>query len=145
MRKPRTSFKNFVIYQDNEGREVLKRAMYSMNRCKYYSEHLNTVAEYISCLYSLDGCSCGGLLHILLDDDNYDDNSIMFCLRECILHPEREESKIGKLICEEYLRLPMEQRRMLTRHDLGYQSCFKRGACCEECFIQIGDEYENKT
>ena len=45
--------------------------------CKYYNKHLNTICEYVRCLYSLEGCVSGGLLHILLDDDNYDDDEDM--------------------------------------------------------------------
>lgn len=41
-------------------------------KCKYYNEYLETIKEYIGCLYNLPLCGSGGLLHILLDDDNYD-------------------------------------------------------------------------
>lgn len=107
--------------------------------CKYYSEHLETVREYIRCLYSLSGCGSGGLLHILLDDDNIDDDDILFCLKECIQHPDREESKIGQLICEEYLELSMEQRRLLTNTYRGHWGCYALGGC-GQCFITTGEE-----
>lgn len=110
-----------------------------MEICKYYNKHLETIKKYISCLYELDGCSSGGLLHILLDDDNLEDDDIAYCLRECLRNPEREESKIGKLICEEFLRLPMEQRRLLCSTYIGHWSCFNNGNC-ENCFVQTGEE-----
>lgn len=112
-----------------------------MDRCKYYDKHLDTIREYIGCLYSLDGCGCGGLLHILLDDDNYDDDDITYCLKECLSHPEREEAAIGQLICNEYLKLPMEQRRLLCNTYIGHWSCFNDGEC-NGCFIASGDELE---
>lgn len=108
-----------------------------MNRCKYYDKHLDTIRESIGCLYNLDGCATGGSLHILLDDDNYDDDAICFCLKECLQHPEREESKIGQLICEEYLRLSVEQRRLLCNPYIGHYSCLYNGKC-DSCFIQNG-------
>lgn len=96
---------------------------------------MDTIREYIGALYNLEGCSAGGLLHILLDDDNYNDDDICWCLKECLNHPEREESKkIGKLICEEYLSLPMEKMRLLCSTYIGHYSCFD---CSRhnECFI----------
>lgn len=109
-------------------------------KCKYYNKHLETIKEYISCLYELEGCGCGGLLHILLDDDNYDDDDIAYCWKECIQNTEREESKIGALICEEYMKLPMQERRLLCSTYIGHWSCFDNN--CKDCFIENGDEFE---
>ena len=94
---------------------------------------MHTIARYIECLYDLEGCSCGGLLHIMLDDNNLDDKSILVCLKECLSHPEREESKIGVLICEEYLKLSMEERFCLTNTISANYSgvCFEMD--CKEC------------
>lgn len=108
--------------------------------CKYYNPHLKTVQEYIKCLYNLEGCrGSGGLLHILLDDDNIEDDYIAFCWKECIQHPECEESKIGQLICEEYMKLNMPERRLLS--SCGWH-CLRDECNCDECYIQIGDEFE---
>lgn len=82
--------------------------------CKYYNPHMNTIAAYVRCLYDLEGCIAGGMLHILLDDDNIDDHHILYCLEQCIKHPEKEESQIGKLICEEYLKLSFSERLFLA-------------------------------
>lgn len=109
------------------------------DKCKYYSKHLETIREYIGCLYSIDGCASGGLLHIMLDDDNYDDDDIAYCLKQCLLHPEREESLIGRLICEEYLALPMVQRRLLTQLGFGFWNCMNQS--CNGCFIELGDKF----
>ena len=111
-----------------------------MKKCKYYNQHLETIREYIGCLYSLKDCCTGGLLHILLDDNNYTDNDIAYCWKECIQHPEHEESKIGQLICEEYMKLNMPERRLLTDIYIGHWSCLESD--CKKCFIQIGDEFE---
>lgn len=113
---------------------------YRWQRCKHYTPHLQTIKEYISCLYAIDGCCTGGMLHILLDDDNIDDDSILFCLRECIKHREREDSGIGKLICEEYLKLTIPQRRLLmSPYILDFQ-CQYVG--CKECYVENGEDDE---
>lgn len=109
--------------------------------CKYYDKHLETIRELIACLYELEDCGAGGLLHILTDDDNIDDDDIAYCLRECMLHPEREEFGIGKLICEEYLKLPIQKRRLLTNTYIEHWSCMNNGNC-QECFIETGDDLE---
>lgn len=108
--------------------------------CKYFDKKLDVIQAYIRCLYSLDGCATGGMLHILLDDDNYDDECIAFCLSECLKNPLKPEARIGKLICEEYLTLPLEQRRLLRSEYIGHWSCISGD--CSHCLIQIGDEFE---
>lgn len=112
-------------------------------KCKYYNKHLETIAEYIGCLYNLEDCGTGGLLHILLDDDNYDDDDILWCLKGCLCQPEKEESAIGKLICEEYLKLSMPERRLLTYSYIGNYGCNYNGKNCNSCEIFKGFEFEN--
>jgi len=102
-----------------------------MSDCKFYNKHLKTIEEYIHCLYSIEGCESGGMLHILLDDDNYDDDDVLYCLQECIKHPEREEAAIGKMICEEYLKLSNEQRSLLRYSTDGWHECSIQE--CEKC------------
>lgn len=107
-------------------------------KCQYYTKHLETIFGYIKCLYEIEGCGAGGLLHILLDDDNLDDSSISYCLAECIKHPEREESKLGALICEEYLKLNEHERKLLSeRGNGGFFECIvKPGIYCnKDCWI----------
>lgn len=107
-----------------------------MENCKYYHKHLETIREYIGCLYSLEDCCTGGLLHILLDDNNIEDHHIEWCLKQCEEHPEQEESEIGKLICKEYLKLSMQQRRLLCHDYLPFPGC---NGNCENCYIEKGD------
>ena len=111
---------------------------YEFKTCKYYSPHLETVRAYIGCLYDIKGCEAGGMLHILLDDDNLDDDSILWCLKECLNHPEKEETQIGKLICEEYLRLSMQERRLLTRDYVYDFRCWCH-AGCQNCDVETGE------
>ena len=113
------------------------------HKCKYYIPHLETIKAYIGCLYDIPECCSGGLLHILLDEDNLDNDDIFACLRECLNHPEKEEAVIGKLICEEYLKLSMPERRLLTSVYIEDFSCY--GDCDEDCIncgIEKGFDWE---
>ena len=110
-----------------------------MNCCKHYTKHLETVREYISCLYNLDECGTGGLLHIALDDGNLDDDDIQWCLERCESNPEREESEIGKLICKSLLELPMEQRRLVYQHNWKTEAECHGLNHCNQCWIEKGD------
>lgn len=104
--------------------------------CKYYNKHMDTILEYCKCLYKLDGCACGGKLHIVLDDNNIEDTHILFCLNECIKHPEEEESEIGKLICMELLKLSMEERKVFSWYWTGlYLPSSECSAHCETCML----------
>ena len=108
-----------------------------MENCKHYNRHLETIRAYIGCLYRIQGCCTGGLLHIMLDYDNLENCHIEWCLQQCEEHPECEESEIGKLICKEYLKLTMEQRRLLCVDFINSLGC---DGNCESCYIENGDE-----
>lgn len=112
-----------------------------MTECKYWKKEMLTILEYCKCLYKLDGCLCGGKLHILLDDYNYTDSDILFCLKECLLHPEEPESSIGILICHELLKLTLEERCLFFRMWAGlYFGCLYSE--CQDCItleLETGD------
>ena len=108
--------------------------------CLYYSKHLDTIRTLCNALYRIDGCCSGGMLHVVLDDDNIDDNCIRYCLTECLVHPEKEEAGLGKLICEELLKLSMPQRRMLLRiWDCDSSYC-PYNHHCNSCEIFAGED-----
>lgn len=104
--------------------------MTEMEHCKYYNKHIDTIRAYISCLYELEDCCCGGLLHVMIDDGNIEDWHVNWTLEQCEAHPECEESEIGKLICKEFLKLSMEERR-LVMEDAGNVVCYT--LCCPDC------------
>lgn len=78
--------------------------------CMFFNKDMIALKRLCKTLYSLEGCGAGGNLHILLDDDNYDDDSILWCLEECLKHPEHPSSMIGIVICHEYLKMSMQER-----------------------------------
>ena len=77
----------------------------------------------------------------MTDDGNLEDHDIEWCLNECNSHPEREESAIGKLICEELLKLPMEQRKLVYAPDWQIVSFCGGINACANCWVQK-DEME---
>ena len=77
----------------------------------------------------------GGLLHIVTDDGNLEDHHIKWCLDECDKFPEREDSVIGKLICNELLKLPMEQRILVHEPRWVIESYCPGQDHCDECPI----------
>ena len=110
-----------------------------MKCCRLYNKHLDTIREYISCLYHLDGCCTGGLLHIVLDDGNLNDNDIQWCLEQCEANPLNEESEIGKLICKELLKLPINQRRLVNGYNWRIEMYCRGPNTCRDCWIEKGE------
>ena len=119
------------------------RSLHEKAKCKYFNEHLYTIKSYISCLYSID--PVGGLLHIVTDDDNVEDYHIKWCLDECYKHPEREEAEIGKLLCTELLKLPIEQRRLVVQLWWRPTTIYcDKNHNCNNCYIHTGREEEDE-
>jgi hypothetical protein len=89
-----------------------------------------TVAEVmplVNAYYQFAGCNVGGCLHIVLDDDNIEDDSIEYCI-ECALDPDFWVSRdhwdghdeAGELLGQLLLLMSMTQRgKLATQHD-GY-------------------------
>lgn len=114
--------------------------MSTLKQCRLYHKHLDTIREYISCLYHLEDCCTGGLLHIVLDDFNLEDGDIQWCLEQCESNPEKEEAEIGKLICKELLKLPMSERRLVCEWNWRITLYCRNPTKCSECYIETGKE-----
>ena len=106
--------------------------------CKYYKPHMNTIRELISCLYQLEGCCCGGLAHIVTDDNNIEDHFLKWVLEQCDEEENKDRTERGlvKLICEELLQLSIQERVYLFSHYYHTVMCGKK--CCK-CHIAKGD------
>lgn len=102
--------------------------------CMHYTPHLYTIMQLISCLYSLEGCCCGGLAHIVVDENNIDDDSIKCILEECDKEENKDHTERGlvKLICEELLKLSMQERVLLFSSYYCYRVC---NGHCNDCAI----------
>lgn len=99
-----------------------------MTLCKYYNPNMDSLKKLCEEIYKLEGCGAGGNLHILLDDDMYDDESISYCLNECLLDPEHPSSSLGILICTEYQKMSMAERSVFQHYWMGFKL-----DCCGEC------------
>lgn len=111
--------------------------------CKYYNPHLNTIRELISCLYSLEGCCCGGLAHIVTDDNNIEDRHIEWVIKYCDEEENKNRTEAGlvKLICQELLKLSMQQRVLLFKAFDAFVLCDKN---CEICSVHKGEYYDDQ-
>ena len=122
-----------------------------MSKCKHYKPYMDTLRKIIGQYYDLDDCCSGGPLHILLDDDNFDINSVHFCMEECFkglaewnqTRLERGYSKevylLGIMICNEYAKMSLEERAVFDSYLCG----MKLDCCgdCENCML-LGEVYE---
>ena len=110
--------------------------------CKYFREDMVDLRVKCGELYELENCGSGGLLHILLDEDNFDTGSINFCLEECRAHPERPESKLGEEICLKYLELSLEER---AAFDSWWNGFSMQCHCdnCEDCDDVLDELYRD--
>ena len=115
-------------------------------KCKYYTPYMDTLKQIVERYYKLDGCSSGGPLHILLDDNNYDIKSIRFCMDECFKHLETTSRYplsahiLGIMICNEYTKMSLEERATFDA-----LLCGDRLDCrgnCDICPV-LGELYEN--
>ena len=83
--------------------------------CKYFDTEMILIVQMISFLYDdLEEC-CGGLCHIVTDDDNIEDHSLQFVIEECSKeeNKDRNDARVAKYICESMLKLTMMQREFL--------------------------------
>ena len=65
------------------------------------------VRELVRAYYEKEGNSCGGNLHIVLDDGNLSDSCVQFCLDQ--VHADEDED--GVRIAELMLQMTGTQRR----------------------------------
>ena len=125
-----------------------------MSKCKYYKPHMNILASLIERFYQLKDCGAGGPLHVLLDDDNYDIDTVHFCLNYCfdgLIKQQNGESAdydkevyiLGILICNEYAKMSLEERATFDSYMCGYNSVVSCPGNCETCNIFDNELYEH--
>jgi len=110
-----------------------------MKKCKYYKPYMDTLKFIIKRYYELESCACGGPLHILLDDDNYDLDSIHFCINHCFEDlwkrqiddkpwHTKEANILGIMICNEYAKMSLAERAIFDSYLNGSDL-----RCCGDC------------
>ncbi|MCP4933350.1 MAG: hypothetical protein GY927_03890 [bacterium] len=68
-----------------------------------------TIKDLVRYYYSLGGNEAGGLLHVLLDDGNTDNDTLLFCLNEC----SKANDEIGVRIVSILAGISEEERDRL--------------------------------
>lgn len=86
--------------------------------CKYYHKSMPVIAGMIHLLYELEGCRCGGLCHIVVDEDNVDDDSLDAVINICNQeeYKDRIDKDLSRYICEQLKSLSIEQRKLLFNY-----------------------------
>jgi hypothetical protein len=77
------------------------------------NETTTTLVKLIDLIYKSDDGMCGGYAHIVVDDENLDDDCIQFCIEACEnpVYGYSNETKIACLNCLLYMQsCTMEER-----------------------------------
>ena len=102
-------------------------------KCIYWIKEVEEVCKLVKTLYDDMGEGCGGMLHIVLDDGNIDDDDLQWCIEYC--NREENADRHDKSICLEIahrmLNLSKEQR-MLIYYQWDGEFCSDN---CDECVI----------
>jgi len=86
-----------------------------MKPCKQHKSGptVPEVLPLVRAYYALPGNSTGGSLHIVLDDGNTDDSSVLFCIRRA----HQLDDTDGITLAEILLKMSRTQRRKLYSLD----------------------------
>ena len=89
-------------------------------------------------LYEDMGEGAGGMLHIVLDDGNLDDDDLQWCIEYCNReeNTDRHDKKICLEIAHRMLGLNREER-LLIYYQWDGEFC---GGNCEQCVIEREDD-----
>lgn len=108
--------------------------------CKFYNKKVEYVNKLVELLYEDLQESCGGMLHIVLDDGNMDDDDIQWCIDNC--NNEKNKERHDKFLCLEIahkmLKMDKYERNLVYYMDFG----FNCGEDCNECVINNCGEFE---
>lgn len=112
--------------------------MINTNKCKYITPDSIIVCHMIEILYDdLEEC-CGGLAHIVADDNNLDDGSLITVIDECNKeeNQNRHDVHVCKILCEALLRLSLEERYFIFAYlesDIDYSITQLLNFCVCSC------------
>lgn len=86
-----------------------------MEKCKYFDVEMILIKDMISFLYDTLEEGCGGLCHIVTDDDNIDDSSLKFIIENSSReeYKDRRDKNVSIYICKSLLKLSLIQREFL--------------------------------
>lgn len=106
------------------------------------NEHQLSIVNLLYCLtdyyYEDMGNSAGGALHIVLDDYNYEDESIKHCFETC----KAINDPFGMAICETLMLLPEDVREYVLEEQWYYRSQLK--TYHEKLSQRLSDYYDDR-
>lgn len=109
-------------------------------KCKYWSAEVAEICKLVETLYDDMGEGCGGMLHIVLDDGNIDDDDILWCIEYCNReeNADRHDKSICLDIAHRMLNLSREERLLI------YYQWYKEfcDGDCTECVIEREEDDE---
>lgn len=135
------------ILCDECWREIMEefKNYLSKEPCKYYRPEMAVLGKYCEELYGLPNCGAGGPLHILLDDNNYDDHSLEFCRKYCEEHSTGKEYQIAMKILDIYSEMNIIERTVFDWIWCGRSALCETPGKCETCdMIEIPWYIEEK-
>lgn len=110
--------------------------------CVYFKPYMKYLSSLVHRFYEMRNCVAGGPLHILLDDNNYDIDSVQFCMNycfECLQQDyeeyDRETYVLGIMICNEYAKMSLEERAIFDAYLSGERIVCKQVWNCSGCEI----------
>lgn len=106
-------------------------------KCIYWSEEVKEICSLVKYLYDDLHEGAGGLLHIVLDDGNIDDDDLQWCLERCNREENRDrhDRDVCIEIAQRMLNLSREQRTLIYYQWDG-EFCSDN---CDECVITEKD------
>ena len=104
--------------------------------CKYWTQEVGEIVSLIKELYKKE--PVGGMLHIVLDDFNIDDDDLEWCIEYCNQEENRDrhDRDICIEIAQKMLKLSREARTLICYQ---WDKKFCNGNC-EDCVITREEE-----
>lgn len=101
--------------------------------CKYFKPEFKHLKCTCKAFYELEGCACGGPLHILLDESNIEDEHIAYCLDRLAEEEHHDIAWLGSLICAEFLKMPLRERSVFDCYWNEYEMECSNPETCDGC------------
>lgn len=102
-------------------------------KCKYFKPEFEHLKCTCKAFYELEGCACGGPLHIILDEPNVEDEHIKYCMEQCIREPSLDISVLGMIICAEFMKLSLRERAVFSCYWNDYSMECRNPKPCDGC------------
>ena len=108
--------------------------------CKYWTQEVGEIVSLIKELYKKE--PAGGMLHIVVDDGNLEDEHLQWCIDYC--NREENANRHDKLMCldiaNRMLELTYEQRVLVYYMEMSFEC---KGDCMKCAVERVIEDDEN--